>query len=122
MKKIEIFKVEDDKINRVRKHCPKCGPGVFIAEHKNRFSCGKCGYTEFKGGGRKEQKTKLEEKSLEQKPVEEKIKHTEKETPKQPVDDITSERVSETVEEKKELHTHEKEKQITKESEEKSEK
>ncbi|MEM3374522.1 MAG: 30S ribosomal protein S27ae [Candidatus Woesearchaeota archaeon] len=30
------------------KTCPKCGPGVFMAEHKNRISCGKCGYTEFK--------------------------------------------------------------------------
>jgi small subunit ribosomal protein S27Ae len=28
--------------------CPKCGPGVFLAEHKNRLSCGKCQYTEFK--------------------------------------------------------------------------
>lgn len=55
MKKIEFFKVEGDKINRVRKHCPKCGPGVFIAEHKDRLSCGKCGYTEFKSSGKKEQ-------------------------------------------------------------------
>lgn len=31
-----------------KKVCPKCGPGVFLAEHKDRFSCGKCGYTEFK--------------------------------------------------------------------------
>lgn len=30
------------------KTCPKCGPAVFMAEHKNRTSCGKCGYTEFK--------------------------------------------------------------------------
>ena len=27
--------------------CPKCGPGVFMAVHKDRVSCGKCGYTEF---------------------------------------------------------------------------
>jgi len=67
MKKIEFFKVEGDKINRVRKHCPKCGPGVFLAEHSNRFSCGKCGYTEFKGGGRKEQPPKIEEKPVEPK-------------------------------------------------------
>jgi small subunit ribosomal protein S27Ae len=26
------------------KHCPKCGPGVRLAEHANRSSCGKCGY------------------------------------------------------------------------------
>ena len=30
------------------KFCPKCGPGVTLAEHSNRSSCGKCGYTEFK--------------------------------------------------------------------------
>ena len=28
--------------------CPRCGPGVFLAEHENRSSCGKCGYTVFK--------------------------------------------------------------------------
>ena len=27
--------------------CPKCGAGVFMAAHKNRKTCGKCGYTEF---------------------------------------------------------------------------
>lgn len=30
------------------KFCPKCGAGVFLAQHKNRETCGKCGYTEFK--------------------------------------------------------------------------
>ncbi len=28
--------------------CPKCGPGIFMANHKNRTSCGKCSYTEMK--------------------------------------------------------------------------
>ena len=28
--------------------CPKCGPGVFMATHKDRVACGCCGYTEFK--------------------------------------------------------------------------
>ncbi len=27
--------------------CPKCGPGVFMANHGNRNSCGKCGYSTF---------------------------------------------------------------------------
>lgn len=54
MKKIEIFKVDGDKINRVRRHCPKCGPGVFLGDHNNRFSCGNCGYTEFKTSGKKQ--------------------------------------------------------------------
>ncbi|MDD4878253.1 MAG: 30S ribosomal protein S27ae [Candidatus Nanoarchaeia archaeon] len=29
-------------------NCPKCGPGVFLAEHKDRQTCGTCGYTVFK--------------------------------------------------------------------------
>jgi len=49
MKKREIFKVEGDKITRLKRSCPKCGDGVFLAEHKDRLSCGACGYTEFKG-------------------------------------------------------------------------
>ncbi|MCL5100743.1 MAG: 30S ribosomal protein S27ae [Candidatus Marsarchaeota archaeon] len=28
------------------KFCPKCG--VRMASHKNRFTCGKCNYTEWK--------------------------------------------------------------------------
>jgi small subunit ribosomal protein S27Ae len=46
--KKDAYKVEDGKVTRTRKHCPKCGPGVFMAEHDNRTTCGKCCYTEFK--------------------------------------------------------------------------
>ncbi len=28
--------------------CPKCGNGVFMADHKDRYTCGRCGYSEFK--------------------------------------------------------------------------
>ncbi len=38
------------KLHRKRKVCPRCGAGVFLAEHKDRYSCGKCGYTEFRKG------------------------------------------------------------------------
>jgi len=30
------------------KYCPKCGAPVKLAEHKDRRSCGKCGYFERK--------------------------------------------------------------------------
>jgi len=30
------------------KSCPRCGAGVRLAEHKDRRSCGKCGYFEKK--------------------------------------------------------------------------
>jgi ubiquitin-small subunit ribosomal protein S27Ae len=48
MKKREMYKISADKLERKRRSCPKCGDGVFLAEHSNRVSCGKCGYTEFK--------------------------------------------------------------------------
>lgn len=41
------YKVEDGKLVRTHKSCPKCGPGVFMAKHEGRNACGKCGYTEF---------------------------------------------------------------------------
>jgi small subunit ribosomal protein S27Ae len=30
------------------KSCPKCGSGIRLASHKDRHSCGKCGYFEKK--------------------------------------------------------------------------
>ena len=30
------------------KTCPKCGPGTFMAEHKDRRTCGTCKYMEKK--------------------------------------------------------------------------
>ena len=47
-KKSEYYKVEGEKLKRIKLNCPKCGAGVFFAEHKNRLSCGKCHYTEWK--------------------------------------------------------------------------
>ena len=38
------YKGEDGKLTRAE-HCPNCGPGVFLAVHNNRKSCGRCGYT-----------------------------------------------------------------------------
>ncbi len=33
---------------RPKRSCPKCGTGVHLAEHADRFACGKCGYFEKK--------------------------------------------------------------------------
>lgn len=43
-----LYKVSGKVVERLRKPCPKCGPGTFLALHANRTSCGHCGYTEFK--------------------------------------------------------------------------
>ncbi|MGB9636288.1 MAG: 30S ribosomal protein S27ae [Thermoplasmata archaeon] len=44
----KIYEISGDTLVRKKKCCPKCGPGYFLGEHENRFSCGRCGYTEFK--------------------------------------------------------------------------
>jgi len=50
-KSLQVYKsyqVSGDKLQRKNRNCPKCGPGVFLAEHKDRVSCGKCHYMEMK--------------------------------------------------------------------------
>ena len=62
--KKDLYTVEGDKIVRKNPFCPRCGEGVFMADHGDRFACcgegvfmadhgdrfacGKCGYTEMK--------------------------------------------------------------------------
>ena len=46
-KRYEKYSIKDGKIER-KPTCPKCGAAIFLAHHKNRVYCGKCGYTEFK--------------------------------------------------------------------------
>ena len=50
---LSIYKIEGDKLVRTHRVCPKCGPGYFLADHYDRWSCGKCGYTVFKRKGKK---------------------------------------------------------------------
>ncbi|GJQ09887.1 hypothetical protein GpartN1_g6299.t1 [Galdieria partita] len=45
---LKYYKVSDDgKVTRLRRSCPNptCGPGVFMAAHRGRQYCGKCGLT-----------------------------------------------------------------------------
>jgi len=46
--KSERYDVSTGVLKRKNKSCPKCGPGVFMGEHKDRVSCGKCGYLEMR--------------------------------------------------------------------------
>jgi ubiquitin-small subunit ribosomal protein S27Ae len=47
-KKSNYYEINGDKAECKRKFCPKCGAGVFMADHKDRYACGKCGYMEKK--------------------------------------------------------------------------
>ncbi len=44
----KLYRVSGESVERLKKECPRCGRGYFMAEHKDRLSCGNCGYTTFK--------------------------------------------------------------------------
>ncbi|MEM4598319.1 MAG: 30S ribosomal protein S27ae [Candidatus Diapherotrites archaeon] len=46
--KSKFYSYGGSSVSRNRPSCPKCGPGVFLAEHKDRLTCGCCGYTKWK--------------------------------------------------------------------------
>ena len=52
VRKSDLYKVDGDKVERKNPICPRCGEGVFMADHGDRFACGKCGYTEMKKPGK----------------------------------------------------------------------
>ncbi|HEV8289427.1 MAG TPA: hypothetical protein VGQ00_00540 [Candidatus Norongarragalinales archaeon] len=41
-------KSRETKNYKAHRSCPRDGPGFWLAEHANRFTCGRCGYTEMK--------------------------------------------------------------------------
>jgi small subunit ribosomal protein S27Ae len=43
-----MYKIEGDKVTRVRPTCERCGPGYFMADHNDRYTCGHCGFTRYK--------------------------------------------------------------------------
>jgi len=43
----KLYKMEGDALSRLRKECPRCGRGYFMAQHGNRLTCGHCGYTVY---------------------------------------------------------------------------
>ena len=48
MQKCELYEVKDNKLIRKNPECVRCSHGVFMADHGDRYACGKCGYTEWK--------------------------------------------------------------------------
>lgn len=47
-KRYSKYKVSGSSLER-QPTCPRCGPGTFLAQHKDRQTCGACGYTVFVG-------------------------------------------------------------------------
>ncbi|MBI4738831.1 30S ribosomal protein S27ae [Candidatus Woesearchaeota archaeon] len=49
-KRYKAYQVSGNSLTRKNRFCPKCGTGVFMASHKDRNTCGTCGYMEKKKG------------------------------------------------------------------------
>ena len=47
-KKSAYYSVAGDKATRKKLACPKCGAGIFMADHQDRSTCGACGFTQMK--------------------------------------------------------------------------
>ncbi len=43
-----LYEISGTQIKRKNNSCPKCGQGTYMAKHKDRETCGKCGYSVFK--------------------------------------------------------------------------
>ena len=43
-----LYKVEGEKVTRLRPTCERCGSGYFMANHQDRYTCGHCGFTRYK--------------------------------------------------------------------------
>ena len=65
----KYYKISEDgkNITRIKKFCPRCGPGTFMAEMYDRIVCGHCGFTEFKKKPVK--KIKVKPKKAKKKPA-----------------------------------------------------
>jgi small subunit ribosomal protein S27Ae len=42
------YKIEEKGLTRLRPFCERCGPGYFMADHGDRYTCGHCGFTRYK--------------------------------------------------------------------------
>lgn len=42
------YEIEEGKLKRMLPFCERCGPGYFMANHGDRYTCGHCGFTRYK--------------------------------------------------------------------------
>jgi small subunit ribosomal protein S27Ae len=47
-KRYKLYEKAGNELKRKSKFCPRCGSGVFLANHKDRYTCGACNYMEKK--------------------------------------------------------------------------
>jgi small subunit ribosomal protein S27Ae len=56
--RVDFYSAKGETLTRTHHSCPKCGPGIFLAEHASRRSCGRCGYMETKSASESKPESK----------------------------------------------------------------
>ena len=75
---LQYYKIDGEKVARLRRMCEVCPPGTFLAEHDDRLYCGRCRSTYTKLVDKDKQKTQKKKQPKQEKP---KVEET-KEAPK----------------------------------------
>ena len=70
---LQCYKVDGEKVVRLRRMCEVCPPGTFLAEHDDRLYCGRCRstYTKLVDKEKQQQKQKKKQPKAEKPKVEE---------------------------------------------------
>jgi len=70
---LKCYKVDGEKVVRLRRMCEVCPPGTFLAEHEDRLYCGRCrsAYTKLVDKSQKKQQPKKKQAKAEKPKVEE---------------------------------------------------
>ena len=70
---LKCYKVDGEKVIRLRRMCEVCPPGTFLAEHEDRLYCGRCrsAYTKLVDKNKQQKQPKKKQAKAEKPKVEE---------------------------------------------------
>ena len=70
---LKCYKVDGEKVVRLRRMCEVCPPGTFLAEHEDRLYCGRCrsAYTKLVDKSKQQKQPKKKQQKAEKPKVEE---------------------------------------------------
>mgnify|MGYP002624912639 CR=1 FL=1 len=79
---LSYYKVDGDKVARLKRMCEVCPPGTFLAEHDDRLYCGRCRTTYAKLADKAKTQTQKKKQPKAEKPKVEEPKEAPKKEPK----------------------------------------
>ena len=75
---LKCYKVDGEKVVRLRRMCEVCPPGTFLAEHEDRLYCGRCRTTYAKLADKQKAQTQKKKQPKQEKPKVEESKEAPK--------------------------------------------